>query len=181
MLDGLAGKAHAGGVDLRHLARQSMAGQAEAVGAEGVGFENLRAGLQILLVNGENQAGVGEVQLVVAAVDEDAAGIENGAHGAIGEHGAAGEDVGKLGHSLVMLSHAAGCAKRGPLCYTSVVIRLGSEPVTGHGRSYSADSCWALPADLAQMVHAGLWAWPSEALSTASAAMIRVLRRGKGF
>ena len=102
-----------------------MAGQAEAVGAEGVGLENLRAGLQILLVNGQNQAGIGEVQLVVAAVDEDAAGIKDCAHGAVGEHGAAGEDVGKLRHSLAMLSHKGGARQRvGLLCYTSRVKRI---------------------------------------------------------
>ena len=109
--DGLAGKAHAGGVDLGDFAGQAVAGQAEAIGAEGVGFEDLRAGLQVLFVDGEDQRGVGEVQLVVAAVDEDAARVEDGAHGAIGEHGAVGEDLGELGHSVAMLSHGGSRAK----------------------------------------------------------------------
>ena len=52
MLDGLAGQPHAGGVDFSHLAGQAVAGQPEAIGAKGVGFKNLRAGLQVLLVNG---------------------------------------------------------------------------------------------------------------------------------
>ena len=73
--------------------------QAESVGAEGVGLENLGAGLQILLVDGENQAGIGQVQFVVATVDEDPAGVEHRAHGAIGKHGTVREDVGKTGPS----------------------------------------------------------------------------------
>ncbi len=73
VLDGLAGQAHAGGVDLRHFAGQAVAGQPEAVGAKGVGLKNLRARLQVLFVDGEDQAGIGEVEFVVAAVDEDAA------------------------------------------------------------------------------------------------------------
>ena len=112
MRDRLAGDANAGGVDFGHFSGQSMAGQPEAVGAEGVGFEDLGAGLEVLLVDGENQAGIGEIRLVVAAVDKDAAGVEDGAHGAIGEHGAVGEDVGELGHSLAMLSHGGRRANR---------------------------------------------------------------------
>ena len=83
-----------------------MAVEAEAVGAEGVGFKDFCAGLEIFLVDGEDEVGVGKVQLVVTAVDEDSARIEDRAHGAIGEHGAVGEDIGKLGHSIVMLSHS---------------------------------------------------------------------------
>ncbi len=56
----------------------------------------------------ENQVRVGEVQFVVAAVDKDTAAIEHSTHGAIGKHGAAGEDVGELRHSVAMLRHAQG-------------------------------------------------------------------------
>ena len=103
--NGLLGEPHAGGVDLGHFAGQSVARQPEAVGAERVGLQNLGAGLQVVFVDGQDQPGIGEIQLVVAAVDEDAAGIQNRAHGAVGEHGRAGEDVGKVSHSLAMLSH----------------------------------------------------------------------------
>ncbi len=96
VLDGLPRQPDAGGIDLGHLGGQAVPREPEAVGAEGVGFKDLGAGLQILLVDGENQVGVGQVQFVVAAVDEDAARIEHRAHGAVGEHGAVGKDVGKL-------------------------------------------------------------------------------------
>ena len=102
---GLLRQLDAGGIDLGHLAGQSMARQAESIGAEGVGFENFRAGLQIVFVDGKNQVGVGKIQLVVAAVDEDAARVKHGAHGAVGKNRPAAEDVGKAWHSLAIVSH----------------------------------------------------------------------------
>ena len=86
---------------------QAVAGEPDAVCAEGVGFKNLSAGLQVLFVDGKDETGIGEIQLVVAAVDEDAAGVEHGTHGAIGEQGAVSEDLGELGHSVDMLSHGS--------------------------------------------------------------------------
>ena len=83
-----------------------MARKAKSIGTKGVGLKNLGAGLEVVLVNGEDQVGVRQVQLVITAVDENTARIEDRAHGAISEHGAAGKDIGKLSHSLVMLSHA---------------------------------------------------------------------------
>ena len=120
MFHGLTRQAHPGGVDFRHFPRQSMPRQTETVGAKRVGFKNLRAGLQILLVDRQNQAGVGKVQLVVTAVDEDATGVEHGPHGAVGKHRAAGKDVGELGHSAAMLSHKAGPRQS---IFTSAVYR----------------------------------------------------------
>ena len=70
----------------------------------------------------------------VAAIDEDATGVEDGAHGAIGENWTAGEDAGKLLHSVDMLSHAGLKRHRaGLLCYTSVVITQGC---TGFGPAF---------------------------------------------
>ena len=99
VIDGLTGQLYPGGIDLGHIAGQTVASQPETIGAKGVGLDKLGAGLQVLLVNRQDQAGVGEVQLVVTAVDEDAAGVEDSAHGSIGEDWAVGEDVGKLRHS----------------------------------------------------------------------------------
>ena len=88
VVDGLPGQLDACGVDLGDLRGEAVAGEAEPVGAEGVGFEDLGAGLEVFLVNREDEVGVREVQFVVAAIDEDTAGVEHRAHGAIGEHGA---------------------------------------------------------------------------------------------
>jgi hypothetical protein len=87
---------HARLVDGAQLLGQSERRQAHAVGAERVGFQNLGAGLHVLLVNLPHHVGRGEVQLIEAAVDENAARIEHGAHGAVGHHGAARELLSKL-------------------------------------------------------------------------------------
>ena len=104
-LDRLPRQANARGVDLGHFSRQAVSRQPEAVGAESIGFKNLRTSLQILLMHAKDQIGVRQVQLVIAAVDEDAARVEHRAHGAIGKHGAVGKKLGKAGHSVVMLPH----------------------------------------------------------------------------
>ena len=105
MLHRLLCQAHPRNVDFGNLPTQPVTREPEAVGAKGVGLDNLRSGLQVLLVDRKDQAGVGKVQLVVAAVDEDTTAVEHGSHGAIGKYRTAGEDVGELCHSLVMLSH----------------------------------------------------------------------------
>ena len=91
-----ARQAHAGLVDGPQLFGEAERGQALPVGAEGVGLQDLRAGLDVLLVDLADQVGRREVQLVEAAVDEDAARVEHGAHGAIGHHDAAGQLVTKF-------------------------------------------------------------------------------------
>src|ERR1019366_10054641 len=57
-------------------------------GAEGVGFQDLGAGFGVLLMDLANGVGRGEVKLIEAAVDEDAARVEHGTHGAIGHNDA---------------------------------------------------------------------------------------------
>jgi hypothetical protein len=57
----------------------------EAVGAEGVGLDDLGPRLHVLVVDALHERGVGQVQLVEAAVQEDAAGVQNGPHGAVAD------------------------------------------------------------------------------------------------
>ena len=90
--DALAGDADSGEVDLAHPVAEAMALQAEGVCAEGVGLDDLRAGLQVLGVDTGDGLRLREVQLIEAAVDEDSAVIEHGAHGTVGEHASAGEE-----------------------------------------------------------------------------------------
>ena len=101
----LLGQANPGGIDLCHLAGQSVARQPESVGAEGVGLQDLGAGLQIVFVDRQDQVWIGKIQLVVAAVDKHPARIQHRAHGAVGEHGPATKDFGKGRHSVAMVSH----------------------------------------------------------------------------
>ena len=53
-----AGQAHAGLVDGLQLFGDAEGGQARAVGAEGVGFEDLGAGLDVFLVDLADQVGL---------------------------------------------------------------------------------------------------------------------------
>ena len=85
----LAGDGDAGPVDLAHAVGEAVALEPEAIAAEGVGLDDLGAGLKILLVDSANDIRLREVEFVVAAIDEDAAAVKHGAHGAVAEHGAA--------------------------------------------------------------------------------------------
>jgi hypothetical protein len=52
-----------------------VAGEAKAVGAEGIGLDDLGPGLEIFVVNAANEFGLRQIELVVAAVDEDTLGV----------------------------------------------------------------------------------------------------------
>ena len=86
-----ASQAHAGLVDGRQLFGHSEPRQPRAVGAERVGLDDFSACLDVVLVDLANQIGRREIQLVETAVDEDAAGVEHGAHGAVRHQDAAGQ------------------------------------------------------------------------------------------
>jgi hypothetical protein len=63
-----------------------MPRQPERVCSKGIGFNNLRTSLQILMVYRPNQVGLGEIQLVVAAVNKDAFCVKQCSHRAIAEN-----------------------------------------------------------------------------------------------
>jgi hypothetical protein len=77
----------AGQIDVAHAIGQAVPRQAKAVRAESIGFDNLGAGLQVIVVHGADQLRLRQVQLVIAAVDENALGIEKRPHGSVTEHG----------------------------------------------------------------------------------------------
>ena len=79
-------------VDGAGLILQPESLQAKAVRPEGVGFDDLGAGLQIFLMHGADQLRLGQVQLVEALVEEDAPPIERGSHGPVTEDRPAGEE-----------------------------------------------------------------------------------------
>ena len=105
MGDGFTCDSDTGLVDGGDFVSQSMAGETKTIGAKGVGFKNLGSGLEVLFVNREDHGGVGEIELVVATIDEDTTGIEDGAHGAVGEYGSKGKGFKKLAHAEAMLEH----------------------------------------------------------------------------
>ena len=113
---GLARQPHARLVDGLQLVGESESRQPGAVGPESIRLENLRAGLDVLLVDFPDQCGRGEIQLVVAAVDEDALRVQHRPHGPVGHKDAACELFAKLlrsgdGHAAFERALAGGCAK----------------------------------------------------------------------
>ena len=63
-----------------------MALQPEAIAAKGVRFNDLGAGLQVLVMQPADKIRLRNVEFVIAAVDEDALFVQQGAHGAVAEH-----------------------------------------------------------------------------------------------
>jgi hypothetical protein len=72
-----------GPVDLDHPVGEAIALQTQGIGPKSIGLDDLRARLQVFLVDGSHQFRLGEIQFVVAAVDKDAASVQAGAHGPI--------------------------------------------------------------------------------------------------
>src|SRR5207253_3831260 len=86
---------NSGAVDRLQFFRYSERGQSSAVGAERVGLEDLSAGFDVILVNLLYNRSRGEVQLVITAIDEDALGVEHGAHRSVCHEHAFGQKVPK--------------------------------------------------------------------------------------
>src|SRR5262249_27864600 len=74
-------------IDVTHFAAQSVALEPEAIATKGVGLNDLRSRLQIFMMNSADQVRLRQVQLVVAAVDENSLRIEQRAHRAITKDG----------------------------------------------------------------------------------------------
>jgi len=94
----LHGQARAGAVDVPDPGLQVVLAQAEAVGLERVGLDDVGAGRDVVAVDAADQRGLGEVQLLQAAAGGHAAGEQLGAHRAVQQHGPAGHELGKSIH-----------------------------------------------------------------------------------
>ena len=92
---GLPREPRALAVDLADLGLEPVGTELEAVGPEGVRLDDVGARVQVLLVDAAHEGGVREVQLVEAAVQEDAARVEHRAHGPVAHDDALGEALEK--------------------------------------------------------------------------------------
>ncbi len=86
---GFARQLHTGAVDILQLLGHAESRQAHAVGAEGVGLQDLRASLDVVLMDAAHQVRRRQIQLIEGTVEEHAPGVEHGTHGAIGHQHAA--------------------------------------------------------------------------------------------
>jgi len=78
-------KLHTSLVDLRQSVLQAVGCQLEAVGAEGVGLDDLRAGLDVGTVDLRHLRRLAEVQLVETALEAEAVRVQHGAHRAVSQ------------------------------------------------------------------------------------------------
>ena len=83
----LASHARARQVDLAHAIRDAVAPQAKAVSTERVGLDDLRARLEVIVVNPANHVRLRDVQLVVAPIDENSLGVQQRPHRSVAQHG----------------------------------------------------------------------------------------------
>src|SRR5262249_43780192 len=113
-------------VDFVYLLGQPMPGQPERVAAKGVGFNDVGPGVQILLMNVADQVRLGNVQLVIALVDEDALGIQKCTHGAVAEDGTLFESGEKVGHKSISLKLQNTAERlKGPNLEVAVIAVIG--------------------------------------------------------
>ena len=94
----LPGEPGARDVDLPDLLLETELAQAEPVGRERVGFQEIRPRVRVLPVDDADQVGVREVQLVEAPPDRHALGVDLGPHGAVADDDALGEGFQEIGH-----------------------------------------------------------------------------------
>ena len=62
-----------------------MAGELDAVGTEGIGLDQLRAGGNVRAVNFLDDFGLREIEFVEGTLEADAARVELGAHGPVAQ------------------------------------------------------------------------------------------------
>lgn len=84
-VDSGAGEPDACGVDFCHLIFEPVFLEFEAVGAKGVGLDDLSARAQIFFVKLPDERGLFEVERVKALFERDAVGVEEGAGGAVAQ------------------------------------------------------------------------------------------------
>ena len=144
-LDGPAGDRHRGPVDLRDPVLEPVADQLVAVGAEGVGLDDVGAGPEVLPVDFLDEGGAGEVQLIEAAVDEDAAGVEHRAHRPVAEQDGLSQAVKEVGS-------CAACGLPRPSRRPRLRIRVergtnkpSDRPTAGQSRRQTGPAIWLWP------------------------------------
>ena len=84
-LAGLASQLDRPNVDVTNPAVEAMAGELDAVGAEGIGLDQLGAGGNVRSVDFLDDFGLREIEFVEGTLEADAARVELGAHGPVAQ------------------------------------------------------------------------------------------------
>ena len=85
-LGSLSSQPGAGEIDVTYTVGKTVTGQPKAIAAECVGLNYLRTGLQVLVMNTADEIGLRQVQFVIAAINENPFGIQQGPHRAVTQH-----------------------------------------------------------------------------------------------
>ena len=93
-----------------HLLAQSEGAQLDAIGAERVGLDDVGAGAEVFAVHAAHQIGVGEVQRLEAAIDEDALRVQLRAHRAVAHQHALFDGFEKSADHVTHRSRADGAS-----------------------------------------------------------------------
>ena len=99
---GFTGELHSGPVDRLGLFGQSEFGQPAGVRVVGVGGQDFRSGLEVLVMNVENHIGSGQVQLFKRRIHEEVAAVDFRADRAV-------ENRQRFGQFLLQKVHYGSC------------------------------------------------------------------------
>ena len=124
----LAGDFHGAMIELRDAVGHAELRELVAVGAEGIGFDELRAGFDVGLMNVEDGFAVRGVEFIHAALRAHGF-VQQGAHGAVGDEDGAVQPFVEIFDThalLVALSARPGAALPGPAaCKKFIIIPFG--------------------------------------------------------
>ena len=119
-IDGAAGGLRAGEIEVGDAILEAVIGHGDGVGVEGVGFDDVGAGFEVLRVDLLDDVRLGEVQRVVVEAQiarvmgeflaavigfDQVAGLDHGAHGAIEHQDAPVHPVEQFGANLFAVVH----------------------------------------------------------------------------
>jgi hypothetical protein len=94
---------HTGAVDGDGLVRQAVSAQFEAVGSEGVGLDHVGARFDVVVVDRANQLRVGQIQFVIACIDEHALAVEHRSHRSVEDKGGFDDSFQDVQHFFSLL------------------------------------------------------------------------------
>jgi hypothetical protein len=77
------GQLYTGGINPGDIILQAVVSQLIAVGAKGIGLNDLRASFDIFAVDLRDQGGLGQIESIEALIKFDTTRVQHGAHRAV--------------------------------------------------------------------------------------------------
>src|SRR4051794_36810347 len=89
-----------------------MPRKAKAIGAEGIGLDDLGSRVNVITVDGADGLGLRQIEFVVAAIDKDALLVQQRSHGSVAEHRRTAQAIKESGRHLQIVPAVSGRAER---------------------------------------------------------------------